>query len=61
MDIEIRKVKKMERLKELLDMKEELEMNDTLSDEVYYMMMERIDNEIANYSIEEIEKAEKER
>ena len=51
----------MERLKELLDMKEELEMNDTLSDEVYYMMMERIDNEIANYSIEEIEKAEKER
>ena len=51
----------MEELKALLIKKEELYNDETISDDMYYDMIERIDNIIANnYSIEEIEQAEQE-
>lgn len=51
----------MKELKELLLEKERLENDENISDDMYYMLIERIDNQIANdYTVEEIKKAEKE-
>ena len=49
-----------ERLLELLRKQEDLQYDDTISDDLYYMLDEKISNEIANnYTIEEIEQAQK--
>ena len=50
------------KLKELLKAKETLYNDNNINEDVYYMMLEKIDNEIANnYTQEEIEEIEKEK
>ena len=47
---------KIEKLKQLIQYKKQLENDETITDEMYYLMTEKIDNEIANnYTIKEID------
>ena len=51
----------MKELKELLLEKERLANDENINDDMYYLLIEKIDNEIINnYTKEEIEEVEKE-